>query len=84
MNKYYAIAMLAALKVNRSNMDELDKVRRLSQKHNVSINMSELQAAGEELQNANDELFAAIRTQLNDCASTNPELEALLIERSRI
>ena len=74
MNKYYAIAMLAALQANQTNIDELVKLRKLTQKHEVGYNEKHLRDAELKVHAANDGLFDSIRTVLNDTASTNHEL----------
>lgn len=74
MNKYYAIAMLAALRANQTNIDELEKIRRLTKKHKIGYNDRQLCEAQVTAHAVNDTLFNAIRDATNNTTSTNSEL----------
>ncbi len=61
MNKYYAIAMLAAIKSVESNGDELEKIRRLAAKHGIGYNQRNLEEAVAATTSANAALFVSMR-----------------------
>lgn len=83
MNKYYAIAMLAALRANQSNIDELEKIRRVCTEHEISYNIKTWDEAVSAAYAANDVLFGCIRSTLGDTTSTTNELFETLKKRAK-
>ncbi len=74
--------MLAAIKSVEANGDELEKIRRLTAKHDIGYNRCKLEEAINDTNAALGVLFGSVRNAIGDTTSTNNELFESLKKRA--